>query len=198
MRELKAKTSCVRLLHRVVDSTVGCSQKKSSDCRRGDTKQVVDNVTSALVLNLAPMQVGQRAIGLEQDIKNSVADPRNFAALTLLGPSGSAKLLDEPKRKSFDKQIEVLSEIRSRSRDIVGGHHKQPAGVMNNVGDAIADPKESTKLREICTFWNATLENESFPVMGEVLKRKVSDVVFRFANLRQGLQRRNLTNLLLF
>ena len=32
-----------------------------------------------------------------------------------------------------------MSEIRSRLRNFVGSHHKQPAGVIGNMGDAIAD-----------------------------------------------------------
>lgn len=74
--------------------------------------------------------VGPKETGLELEITT-----------TLSGPSGFAKLSDKPKRKSVDKQSEVLSEIRSRLQDFVGSHHKQPAGVRGNMGDVIADPK---------------------------------------------------------
>ena len=52
------------------------------------------------------------------------------------------------------------------------------------MGDALADPNESANLRGICTFWSATLENESFPVKDEVLERGEPNVVSRFGKDR--------------
>ena len=92
-----------------------CHERLGAEARPNAVGQVWDGMLNALetaCFLLDGSVVGPKATGLELKIQNSEEHPPNFAALS--GPSGFAKPPGEPERKSFDKQTEVLCEIRSR------------------------------------------------------------------------------------